>query len=347
MATSEFREGHQYYTDITEAVANYDRVRGVDVEDKMFLPDVKQVYTVYENREILGDDYYIGEPTDECVENSDYKSDEIAVGSKWRYWLRVPEQFGDSDFRCVDTNGEITTGVVNRGNHAGIRPAFYLKQSTVFKSGLGTDNYPYSVREESIKLGEYMQMGTYYGEPIIWRCVDIDENGPLMLSDKILTVKAPDANGSYKDTGSHSRGWFRGSFGSNYWPDSNICSWLNSEAEAGKVEWLCGNPPDKSHVGGYNAYDQEAGFLNGFALEEIDVIKKVTQKFTLTDTDSSVATSEFREGHQYYTDITEAVANYDRVRSVDVEDKMFIPDVKQVYAVYENRAILGDDYYVG
>jgi putative cell wall-binding protein len=36
----------------------------------------------------------------------------------------------------------------------------------------------------TINIGDYVQMGKYYDEPILWRCVDIDENGPLMLADK-------------------------------------------------------------------------------------------------------------------------------------------------------------------
>ena len=41
----------------------------------------------------------------------------------------------------------------------------------------------------NIKIGDYLQMGEYYGKPILWRCVDIDENGPLMLSDNLFGIK--------------------------------------------------------------------------------------------------------------------------------------------------------------
>ena len=37
-----------------------------------------------------------------------------------------------------------------------------------------------------IKIGDKITLGKYLGEPIVWVCVDIDENGPLMLSEKIL-----------------------------------------------------------------------------------------------------------------------------------------------------------------
>ena len=42
----------------------------------------------------------------------------------------------------------------------------------------------------TINIGDYLVMGSYYDEPILWRCVDIDENGPLMLSDKANKLKA-------------------------------------------------------------------------------------------------------------------------------------------------------------
>lgn len=137
----------------------------------------------------------------------------------------------------------------------------------------------------NIKIGDYIQLGSYLGETMIWRCVDIDENGPLMLADKILCLKAFDANG--KDTsGSHSRGYssgyYRKQYGSNYWGDSNIRCWLNSKAPAGSVNFTCGNTPDSPRVwNGYNSYDMEAGFLTNFSKSELAVMKTVTQKSLL------------------------------------------------------------------
>ena len=40
-----------------------------------------------------------------------------------------------------------------------------------------------SVGTSNISIGDYIRLGTYNGQPILWRCVDIDERGPLMLSD--------------------------------------------------------------------------------------------------------------------------------------------------------------------
>ena len=114
----------------------------------------------------------------------------------------------------------------------------------------------------NIKIGDYIKLGTYDNEPILWRCVDIDDNGPLMLMDKVLGSMPYDAKASENSaTRSHSRNSFRSSYGSNHWRDSNMRSWLNSDADAGKVDWLCGNPPKSDYVGYGSEYDKKAGFL--------------------------------------------------------------------------------------
>lgn len=94
--------------------------------------------------------------------------------------------------------------------------------------------------EADIGVGDYLQMGEYYGKPILRRCIAVDGNGPLMLSDRILCYKCFDAKGS-SGVGSHARGGddSRTDFGSNYWGDSNIRDWLNSDAPAGSVVWSC------------------------------------------------------------------------------------------------------------
>ncbi len=52
----------------------------------------------------------------------------------------------------------------------------------------------------------------------MWRCVDIDDNGPLMLMDKVLGSMPYDAKTSENSaTRSHSRNSFRSSYGSNHW----------------------------------------------------------------------------------------------------------------------------------
>ena len=120
---------------------------------------------------------------------------------------------------------------------------------------------PMSVQAASkpdIKVGDYVKMGTYNNASILWRCVSIDNNGPLMLADRIIDTLAYDAktndNSSSK---SHSRSYKRDDYGSNYWKDSNMRSWLNSTAAEGKVDWLCGNPPKDGYVSGVGAYNEK------------------------------------------------------------------------------------------
>lgn len=204
---------------------------------------------------------------------------------------------------------------------------------------------PCMASAKGIEIGDYVQMGTYYGKPILWRCVDIDENGPLMLSDKIICIKPFDArNSANTTTGSHSRAG-RVLWGSNYWADSNMRSWLNSSASAGEVEWLCGNPPDSTHVS-YNAYDGEAGFLTNFTSKELYAVKEVEQKSLLSTTDNDVATTG-TEKYEFSPDITYVVSNYDTAFAEYVTDRMFLLDVKQINAVCRNGDILGEDYFIG
>ncbi len=206
-----------------------------------------------------------------------------------------------------------------------------------------------------IKVGEYVQMGTYYDEPILWRCVDIDDNGPLMMADRILCLKSYDAKGTATN-GSHARGSDdRKNFGSNYWADSTIRAWLNSDAAAGSVTWPCGNAPTTENVfKGANAYDNEAGFLHGFSEKEKGAIKEVTQKTLIVQADYDVLAADKRSGTEeikHNWNIDDVLQNYGTAYSEKVTDKVFLPDIKQIYSIYENRNILGtaawQEYYVG
>lgn len=169
-----------------------------------------------------------------------------------------------------------------------------------------------------LKQGDYVQMGTYYGEPILWKCeyfrtlTDNADGAPtvtykrdkyekgaaaFMVSDEILCLKAFDA-GTTADAegGSHTRR--DASKGSNYWGDSTLRSWLNSEAPAGEVTWLCQNPPTVDGVwNGYNAYDNEAGFLTNFTASELDAVQEVTHNVDVEypEYDNGVYTSSDKD----------------------------------------------------
>ena len=200
--------------------------------------------------------------------------------------------------------------------------------------------------ETGVQLGDYIQLGRYDGEPILWRCVSVDENGPLMLSDRVLCDSMPyDAQTSENSaSGSHRRSSNRSKYGSNHWRDSDMRSWLNSDADAGQVKWFCGNPPKDGYIVGGGAYDGKAGFLNGFTPDEAAAIKTVTQR-------SIVSHPEYTAGYidapgtdlPYNTDIGSVADGYEGAHYENITDKVFLLDVKQLRTVYEN---LGG-YYIG
>ena len=199
--------------------------------------------------------------------------------------------------------------------------------------------------ETGVQLGDYIQLGRYEGEPILWRCVSVDENGPLMLSDRVLCDSMPyDAQTSENSvSGSHRRSSYRSKYGSNHWRDSDMRSWLNSDADAGQVKWLCGNPPKDGYILGGGAYDGKAGFLNGFTRDEAAAIKTVTQR-------AIVSHPEYTAGYidapgadlPYNTDIGSVADGYEGAHYENITDKVFLLDVKQLHTVYEN---LGS-YYI-
>ena len=207
---------------------------------------------------------------------------------------------------------------------------------------------PMSVQAASkpnIKIGDYVQMGKYNGSSILWRCVSIDADGPLMLADKIVDKLAYDAKtNDNSNSKSHSRSYKRDDYGSNYWRDSNMRSWLNSTATAGKVDWLCGNPPKDGYVSGTGAYNNKAGFLNEFSKAEIAAMKTVTQRSLVShpEYNKGIVEGDANSDLLYYTDISEAVANYDSSYFETTTEKVFLLDVKQANAVWKNL----NGYYV-
>ena len=190
-----------------------------------------------------------------------------------------------------------------------------------------------------IKVGDYVKMGTYNNASILWRCVSIDNNGPLMLADKIVDTLAYDAKtNDNSNSKSHSRSYKRDDYGSNYWKDSNMRSWLNSTAAEGKVDWLCGNPPKDGYVSGVGAYNEKAGFLNAFFNFVFAAMKTVTQRSLVShpEYNKGIVDGDANSDLLYYTDISEAVANYDSSYFETTTEKVFLLDVKQANAVWKN-----------
>lgn len=107
----------------------------------------------------------------------------------------------------------------------------------------------------SLQIGDYIRLGQYDDEPIIWRLMDEDAYGKLMVSDKILCEKP------YGET--------------NFWEDSFIRAWLNSDVSEGETDW---EPQVSIWADAYMTLD-EKGFLHesNFNALEKKVLKPVTQ----------------------------------------------------------------------
>ena len=221
---------------------------------------------------------------------------------------------------------------------------------------------PITNQTTAINIGDYVLMGKYYEEPILWRCVDIDDNGPLMLSDRILCFKAFDVSGYHKYLDGTDQAVdenkLRDAYGSNLWETSNARSWLNSKEDAGYVIWLDGcapnaYPPDFitnfNIYRGKNAYSNEAGFLSegNFSQNQRNAIKPVTQKSILNIVDAD----KLKEGGSARLptgdiDIETGIPDYDEYYYQYVTDQMFLLDLRQINRIYQNSDILGADYHM-
>lgn len=236
-------------------------------------------------------------------------------------------------------------------------PAIFGGKAITIHTNADNTNYKTAVNAQGVKteketkattqveLGNYISLGKYNGNEVIWRCVSIDEKGALMLADNIIDTLPYDAKTNDNNRSkSHSRNNNRDNHGSNYWKDSNMRSWLNSTAVAGEVKWLCGNPPRAGYVN-ENAYDQKAGFLNDFSKAEIAAMKNVTQR-------SLVSHPEYNQGFhdgdgrsdlEFNENIENVSSNFSSAYGENSTEKVFLLDVQQVNKVWENF----DNYYIG
>ena len=217
-----------------------------------------------------------------------------------------------------------------------------------------------------LSIGDYITLGRYYDEPILWRCIDIDGYGMLILSDQILSIKCFDVGGEASG-GSHTSEnnpapyhyyYDRERFGSNYWADSNIRCWLNSTAPEQSVKWICQNPPvDLYYTRGYSyqkGYDNEKGFLSddNFSKDEVSLMKSVTLKNLLDPLDeykSIDGTPNVWKNWNVYKwkEKTPFENGYGDICFEYIVDKVFLLDIAQFYEAMQNESILGENYING
>lgn len=192
----------------------------------------------------------------------------------------------------------------------------------------------------SLNIGDYILLGKYNDVPILWRYVADDENGMLILSDKILC---------FKDVGP-----------TNFWAESYLRKWLNSDVPEGEVDW--------SYIVSYasvgdvrynfdqrgSQFNREKGFLHkdNFSPSERAVMKPVTQwtmlpknHLDLSENGETRAYNPVKEtvrgpgandpGGAVFYDISELPEVYVGAAH-QVKDTVFLLDEMQVYRIWRN-----------
>jgi len=129
-------------------------------------------------------------------------------------------------------------------------------------------------KEQQIKVNDFVEFGSYWDDPILWKCVKKESDSSIMLvSEYILCLKAFDSAEGGK--------YYQGrddvqKYGSSKWVNSNIREWLNSDNN--RVSYSTQPPVTEAIPDGYNAYVDEPGFLSNFNVEEKGLIKIVNHE---------------------------------------------------------------------
>ncbi|MFP4015826.1 MAG: DUF6273 domain-containing protein, partial [Halanaerobiales bacterium] len=193
---------------------------------------------------------------------------------------------------------------------------------------------------EELEIGDYLAFGNYNGRPIVWRVIDIKDDCPLLLSSDIITIKPFDApesgmagrtvNGRSFDSGeSYSAIELREMWGSNFWTNSNLREWLNSEEEV--VNYTTYPPAAAALYYQSNSYDKESGFLTNFSQSDLELIKPVEHRVLLTELDlihkeGGYSLYEFNN----IAKLNQAIANYDQSFFMNVTDHVFLLSVNEL-----------------
>lgn len=187
----------------------------------------------------------------------------------------------------------------------------------------------------NLSIGDYIEMGSYLKEPILWRVIHIDEEGdPLLLSHHLISRKSYDSIGDahrnkIDEIHIHLGDLERHNRGSNFWQDSNIRQWLNETSES--IDWIR-NPPSKgSKHANLIPYHKECGFLHSdnFSDAELNAIKLTEYKVILNENDllksdggvEVYISSDMLDGPDY---------NYNKAYYQTLEDKIFLLSINEV-----------------
>lgn len=144
----------------------------------------------------------------------------------------------------------------------------FLRSAILTETAVNVDTLSENEGTVSLKKGDYVLFGRYLDEPILWKIVSVEGGRPLLVSERIICLKAFDASGNCAvHTGEDTV-----KFGSSAWETSTLRTWLNSAEE--NVVYPNAVPSADNIHEGYNAYDGEKGFLHSdnFSAEALEMI---------------------------------------------------------------------------
>lgn len=197
----------------------------------------------------------------------------------------------------------------NRYDHYNVWP-FDIEDDIQYNQGLPSD------LDKEIQYGSYVSMGQYGGKPLMWQVLKKNQEGILLFATNPLT----DADGNVEriafDTALN-KGEIDDEFGSrsingsNNWERSDLRAWLNSD------------------------------FLSSFNSNELQAISSPKEKVLLNILDSG----ERQLGttlHEYSSNISTILQNYELSYAKVLTEKIFVPSVQEVYTASQ---VLGPNYY--
>jgi hypothetical protein len=133
--------------EIVNALTNYDEAFYKNINDRVFLLSVEQLKEwVYDQRDVLGEKWYIGSPTGKAIKTSTLQSDDMKEKGEWNYWLNTPVADSNGLVRYVSAEGTVFHTFANH-SLLGVRPALQIDSSllNISGDGVGTNVSPYRV----------------------------------------------------------------------------------------------------------------------------------------------------------------------------------------------------------
>lgn len=205
-----------------------------------------------------------------------------------------------------------------------------------------------SEKAHELKQGDYVQMGVYNDEPVMWRVMGNNEYGTYLITDKVISFKPFSGRGAVdgRDKAIWSKTVYdgatdRGLWGDPRWEYSSLRVWLNSSDK--DVNYYGVIEPSSENLrnttvypkdgGRYkivtNAYDKEEGFLYEFNPVERNAIATVTHKVLLNDFDKEDAAGG-DTNHTFSLIYKDLDKLYDRCYYKMTTEKVFCPSIKEL-----------------